>query len=158
MNGYIDNFSNYYITSCGKVWNFKLNRFLHTSFDKDGYEQVNLRDDNGKQHKFQLHRLVLMAYVDNVDGKPQCGHRDENKKHNWLSNLEWCTAKENNNMPLYKTRMSDVHKKKILCVETGVVYHSINEAADAVGCSACNISNCLYNRFNTAGGYHWELV
>lgn len=50
--------------------------------------------------------------------------------------------------------------KKVLCVETGEVFESINEAARSVGASKERISGCCRNlpHFNTAGGYSWKFV
>ena len=39
----IAGFENEYgITSCGKVWSYKTSKFLKTSYDKDGYERINI--------------------------------------------------------------------------------------------------------------------
>lgn len=47
------------------------------------------------------------------------------------------------------------HTKKILCVETGVVYQSINAAI-----KVCNdgVRKVLYGKTKTAGGYHWKYI
>ena len=47
--------------------------------------------------------------------------------------------------------------KKVLCVETGMIYQSINDAARAVGLNKKLISNCCRKipHYNTGGGYHW---
>ena len=44
----------------------------------------------------------------------------------------------------------------ILCVETGIVYESINEAVRNVGSSKGVIRECLKNKNKTAAGFHWE--
>lgn len=62
-------------------------------------------------------------------------------------------------------RMKENHKggadkKKVLCVETGTIYNSINDAARAVNKNKKMISNCCRNvaHYNTAAGYHWKFV
>lgn len=40
--------SKYAITSCGKVWSYKSNRFLKPRVDRDGYLAVGLYNKNGK--------------------------------------------------------------------------------------------------------------
>lgn len=59
-----------------------------------GYERVVL-SKGGKAKRFQLHRLVAMNFIENPNNKEQVNHIDGNKKNNRLSNLEWCTAQEN---------------------------------------------------------------
>ena len=50
-------------------------------------------------------------------------------------------------------------KRKVICIETGVVYDSMVEAAAAVGLnSSGHIGQCCKGTRNTAGGYHWKLV
>lgn len=50
--------------------------------------------------------------------------------------------------------------KKVVCVETGAIYESINDAAKAIGKNKKMISNCCRNvpHYNTAGGYHWQFL
>lgn len=48
--------------------------------------------------------------------------------------------------------------KAVLCVETGVIYPSISEAARLMDCSQGNISMCCLGQRNTACGFHWEYI
>lgn len=50
--------------------------------------------------------------------------------------------------------------KKVLCVETGVIYESIREAERITGIHNTNISACCLgkNRHKTSGGYHWKHI
>lgn len=49
--------------------------------------------------------------------------------------------------------------RKVKCIETGIIYDSIKEAAKAVGLKAhCAISDCCNGKQRTAGGYHWEYT
>ena len=49
---------------------------------------------------------------------------------------EWCTAKY----------------KKVMCIETGIIYPSIEEAVHKTGFK--NISNVCNGKFKTCGGFH----
>lgn len=46
----------------------------------------------------------------------------------------------------------------VRCVETGVVYKSLEEAAQTFKLSKPNICNCCKGNRHTAGGYHWEYA
>lgn len=60
--------------------------------DKDGYLQVTLWRDN-KATGRKVHRLVLESFVGS--SALDANHKDGNKKNNALSNLEWCSHREN---------------------------------------------------------------
>ena len=104
----------YAITSCGRVWSYKRNRFLKPSTDKYGYLHVVLYKNGKGKHKF-IHQLVAEAYIPNPNNLPQVNHKDEVRTHNWINNLEWCDVTYNNN---YGTRNAKI-AKKVICLETG---------------------------------------
>ena len=86
----------YAITSCGKVWSYRSQKFLKPNIKKNGYLEVDLRK-NGT-HKFCLiHRLVAEAYIPNPLGLPEVNHKSEIKSENFVNNLEWMSAKDNRN-------------------------------------------------------------
>lgn len=56
--------------------------------DKKGYLRVALFQ-NGKRRYLSVHRLVASAFLPNPEGLPTVNHKDGNKTHNDVSNLEW---------------------------------------------------------------------
>lgn len=48
-----------------------------------------------KNKNFLVHRIVALRLLQEVEGKDQVNHVDENKENNRVSNLECCTAFEN---------------------------------------------------------------
>lgn len=86
-----------------------------------------------------LHRIVAMAFIPNPNGLPFINHKNCNKTDNRSDNLEWITnidnkrhAAENNLCP----RLSGAKNgraKKVLDLETGIVYDFAGEAAIAKG-------------------------
>lgn len=57
-----------------------------------------------------------------------------------------------------KMRASATNKRKVRCVETDVVYESINEAGRMNNINFRNIHTVCTGGRNTAGGFHWEFV
>lgn len=50
--------------------------------------------------------------------------------------------------------------KSVMCVESGKVYHSINDASRDTGINKKQISGCCRGdlHYNTAGGLHWQYM
>lgn len=88
---------NYYANEDGSIYSEKSKKTLSWQKDKDGYAKVQLMSDDGKRHRYSVHRLILENFkpVENMD-KMQVNHIDGNKWNNKLSNLEWVTCSENN--------------------------------------------------------------
>ena len=58
-----------------------------------------------------------------------------------------------------KSTYYDIHKVKVLCIETGIIYNSLKEAAKAIGMKATTgITACFSGKAKTAGGHHWKKV
>lgn len=151
----------YAITSCGKVWSYKSQKFLKPYEDGGKYLKVSL-SKNGKVKRFKVHRLVAEAFIPNPEEKPIVNHKNEDKHSNYLNNLEWVTAKENINYGtgIARAKINGLgnHPKKVYCVELDRYFSCISSAARFLNTSSQNISNCLRGLQKTAGGYHWQHI
>lgn len=85
----------YSIDRNGNVFSHKRKRYLSLKAENSrGYIQVGLYKGE-KVKMFCVHKLVAMTYIPNPNNLPVVDHLDGNKKNNHISNLEWCTQKEN---------------------------------------------------------------
>ena len=69
-------------------------RILAPRITKYGYSRIKLCKYNVEKNIF-AHRLVANAFMTNPNGYRVVNHKDGNKLNNHISNLEWCTHKEN---------------------------------------------------------------
>ena len=108
----ISGFENYEISSEGRVWSKRAQKFLKPVKDRGGYLWVKLCNC-GIEKGFLIHRLVMNAFVTNPDPQrlTQINHKNEDKTANMLENLEYCDAKYNSN---YGDRIKKIHNTKLL--------------------------------------------
>lgn len=154
----------YKVTSCGKIWSVRYNRFIKPAGGKGNYQMICLQV-KGKQYFDYVHRIMAKAYIPNPDNCKEVNHKDEVKDHNWVNNLEWCDRRYNinygtrNDLVREKNRLSGCYKhipKRIYCVETDTVYPSINSAAKELNLSQPLVSNCVNGKCKSVKGYHFR--
>lgn len=146
----INGYERYSISSDGEVMNPQ-GKIMKPFFSGTGYLQVSLWKDC-KRKKFYVHRLVAEAFCKNPCGYKEVNHKDGNKEHNCIENLEWCTRAENLIHSCYALQN---HVKAVKCFDTGVIYPSIHDASRQTGISRDGISMCCDGRQQTAGRLHW---
>lgn len=144
-----ENFEGYGITSCGRVWSYKTNRFLTPCPDNKGYYHVCLTDNDGEYHRVRIHRLVALAYISNPNNYLTVDHIDEDKSHNYINNLRWLTNEEN---------ISRSHRKPVICIETGTIYESQTAAARDLGLQNSKISLVCNGKRKQTGGYTFKFI
>lgn len=89
----------YQVSNLGNIKSLKRkgvtqDKILKQPLNKDGYHTVLLWKDRNQFNKV-VHRLISIAFIDNVENKPCINHIDGDKTNNSISNLEWCTIGEN---------------------------------------------------------------
>lgn len=89
-----DGYENYFISNFGNVKNSKTNRIMKPFNQSNGYKQIGLFK-NGKQKKFNIHRLVAKAFLENSDNKAVIDHIDNKPANNDDKNLRWASQKDN---------------------------------------------------------------
>lgn len=122
-----------------------------------GYLIVTLKglDATGTHKKatLRVHRLVAEAFIPNPENKPCVDHINTNKEDNTVGNLRWVTYTENMRNPItyaqvVKNRREECKRegwhekqiethahqaKKVICIESGIVYPSAREAERVLG-------------------------
>lgn len=88
-------FENFYeVSNLGNIRRKASGRLRHIDHAQT-YPTV-LLSVNGKHKTLRVHRLVAMAFLPLVDGKPHINHKNGNKHDNRVENLEWVSQAENN--------------------------------------------------------------
>lgn len=158
-------FEGYYLVSnLGKVFSLKSNKFLKTSIDKGGYEQVKLQY-RGKQCSNFVHRLVAKEFCRGYSEGLQVNHIDADRLNNHASNLEWLTAKENIRDTVKRGTHNCFNKPRRIKViqlslqgETIKQFDSITEASRLTGITRQNIGKVCSKERRVAGGFCWEFA
>ena len=120
----------------------------------NGYIVVSLN-----KNQYKLHRLIAFTFLENLENKPFVNHIDGNKINNVVSNLEWCTASENNQHAI-DTGLKKFYKRKIgqytidgeLVKEFNSIVEAVNETKNGT------IKHVLHKKQNTAGGFIWKYL
>ena len=108
----IPGFSNYKISSWGRVYSINTNEFMKPQVHDKGYLRVDLYDDTGRKRHMKIHRLVACAFVPNIFNKPHINHIDGNNQNNSYTNLEWVTDAENKAKRKGLIEMNDQRRRK----------------------------------------------
>ena len=137
-------------------------RILVQEINMNGYCRVRLFDKDGHARHCQVHRLVLEAFSGPSD--LQVNHINEIKTDNRLTNLEYCTPKENcnhgkRNQTISQKRKGNYYRGVVQMTLEGEevgTYSSRIEAARQTGIRPVTIGLCCEGTVKSAGGYLWR--
>lgn len=182
----IDGWEHYEVSSLGRVrasertainkkgYSRKLSsKVLKGSKGKLGYRTVNLVDGTNRA-KLLVHRIVAKAFIPNPENKPCINHIDNNPSNNTVTNLEWCTPKENTDWMIVQGRFKRTEtwlknldiglqprRKRVKRIDpsTGevVIYDGINKTKKD-GFTTSSVSQCCNGTRHSHHGYIWEFV
>ena len=144
----------------------KKGKILKPMIKKGGYLNICLCNNNIKKTS-TIHRLVAETFIPKVNGKDFINHKNAIKTDNRVTNLEWCTSKENTQHALKLGLIISKHRKKILCVELNKEFDSSYQAAQwlnenkysnskNVRCMSRNIRTVCSGKREKAFGYKWK--
>jgi hypothetical protein len=159
-------FKGYFINKKGDV--FSKRKQLKPYKNNRGYLMVDLSSSKQERVVKLVHRLVAETFLPNPENKEQVNHKNSIRDDNRVENLEWCTAKENQqhawkygNQRVFQKRLDvcrEKFSKKVFCVETGNIYNSLTEAALLNNLQLPHISQCVNGKRKTCCGYHWKQL
>lgn len=100
---------------------------LHPSDNGNGYKIIGLRKSKVRKNHY-IHRLVAEHFLRNPNNKKYVNHLDYNRANNAVTNLEWCTQKENIGYSIERMK-----KPKTKCKQTNTGEKYISERRYASG-------------------------
>lgn len=173
----VDKTGQVYLEEVSPYHKHKEGKPLKSFVNKYGYIEYNLQvEDRSKVQHIQAHRLVALCFIPNPENKPHVNHIDGNKTNNHISNLEWCTASENEqhsydflgkvnafkgkSRPSGKDYLGTIRKVGKFSLE-GVLlkeYFNPTEAEMLDGFSLKAISNVCCGRSKTHKGFIWKYL
>lgn len=159
----IEGHENYSISDDGRVMNNRNGNILKAFETYNGYLRVGL---NGKY--IRVHLLVANAFLQSTKREGmQVNHIDGNKLNNHVSNLEWCSAKDNirhaYEIGLKVVSYKNIHEPKAV-IQTDLDdnfiarYESLKEVERTLGFNNSNISKACRRVQMTAYGYKWHYA
>lgn len=151
----------YEVSNLGNVrsYHFGKTKLLKPGINKKGYLCVIL-SINGVRKTTTVHRLVLQSFNPQKDAfRNHINHINENKKDNRIDNLEWVTAKENNNHGTRNIRSGMSNRKPVIQIcKNGEIKKKWDSIKDTIseGFDDSSVAKCCKNKQKTHKGYIWK--
>ena len=164
-------YDNYEIYEDGRIYSYFTNKFLKPVTMPNGYQNVVLVDNEGKNKMYLLHRIVYESFT----GEPipegmQVNHIDECKTNNKKSNLNLLTPKQNINWGSGIERSSKSRKKTLTNnpkISKAVGAFKNNELimtfpstmeCGRQGFNSGNVAACCRGKLQHYKGYTWKYI
>jgi hypothetical protein len=146
---------------------------LKPSLKSTGYYSVALCKD-GNKDTAAIHRLVATAFLESDSNHTYIDHIDGDRTNNKLSNLRWCTQKENLKYAaeagsIDQSRIARAGKRYIskhkmgghltrVLRSDGKIYPSVREAARDLGVTASSVYKVLNGENSTCKGFSLRVI
>ena len=108
--------------------------------------------------RFFRHRLVAEHFIPNPLNLPEVNHKDSNKEHNYSSNLEWVTKKENE---LHSRKFGSKEYKpfKVIFLNGEIkVFDCKEDFAEIIGVTRGMVKHWLHKKCNSYKKYDIEQI
>ena len=156
----VKDFDNYNVSNFGNIKICKTDKLIKmTKPGNIGYFKLTVKDNTGKCHTCQAHRIVAEAFVPNPDCKKIVNHKDGNKTNNNISNLEWTTSSENISHAV-KENLLKKHSYKVdqLDLSGNIIntFDDVKHAEEKTGIKASRISSNCKGDCKVTGGFMWK--
>lgn len=137
----------YAVDPHGSVFRYKADKWVKLNGEvSHGYLRVKLSVD-GKVTRKRVHRLIAEEFLENPLNKAYVNHKDGNKLNNHFSNLEWCTASENEyhsyrvlGKVAHKTKPEHIRQKAFEMRKSGV---KVSDICNTLGVSKSYVEKLM---------------
>jgi len=149
----INGVNGYKISNYGRVKNHK-GRISVGSNHESGYLWVSIAPK-----QYLLHRLVAKVFIPNLENKEQVNHIDGNKKNACVTNLEWCSNKENSQHA--HDNGLNPNTKSIIQYDNNMRklndFKSQKEASKILNISHSSINKCCRGKMKSTNGFIFKF-
>ncbi len=145
----------YQVSTHGKI-KTKIGHIMKPS-DSHGYEQLKITVNEARK-TFQVHTLVALTFLFNIDNKKEVNHIDGNKKNNMANNLEWVTRSENATHSIQVMKKTKKTRALLQYNEKGEFikrFESVKYAIEETGISQWLIRDCANKKDRIYKGFMW---
>lgn len=157
----------YEVSSLGNVRNANSGRVLNACRHRSGYLSVMLYKSK-KPKRFNIHRLVASAFLNNSNNYEFVNHIDEDKSNNNVENLEWCSREHNMKHGTVSARLSKKRGhgarkgRPVIQIgdngETLRTFESIASASKETGTARTSIWECCNGIHIKANNSRWAYL